>query len=641
MRKLLPLCIVGILVLSGLGAVAISGLNETRSISETVSFSQPILTEKEDYISVELPEATSYLGKTGKASLPVITKQYVFPFGTQITNVDVIYDETGEQVLSKPVMLAPEPQIVSTALKLSTQKEIQEIQAIPNIIAYPASSYSYLVGTGLQNGEHVVFLSVHLYPIRYKQSINTICYSDGAAIDISYTPPESPVNFGDSYTLLIITPAQFTTQLQPLVDYKNDNEVPTIMVTLEDIPVVGVDRQEDIKYYIKNAIETLGISNVLLVGAGVEDQELLPVRYVWIPSGDYENEYPSDLYYADIYNSVGSFSDWDFDNDGRYCEFPGDILAVDLYPDVYLGRFPCNTADEVTTIVNKIINFQEHNKVLNKIIQIGGDTFPGDDEGVYEGEYANTQVLTKLPGYTSTKLWASLGTLTKSSIIMNINKNVDFVDCSGHGSWASWATHPPNDEDSWIPTKTLYSPYNGFMYYDAQFLFNSKKLPVFVFNACSTSKYCESPNCLSWKVIARSGGGGIASFGASGIGYGSYGTHETERLWGWIEVHLFQELYNTKVLGQVWANALNDYIDSFELDDADYKTITEMAMFGDPTLAIQDGKNPQSNEYVEGTQQSTQQSVQQSQQSQQQVAQQQSQMISKVLFLKQMQNLKN
>ena len=635
MRKLLPLCIMGILVLSGLGAVAVSGLEETQSIIESVYFSQPVLNEKEECIAIELPEATSYLMELGKSSLPVVTKEYVFPFGTQITNVDVSYDVTNEQLLSKPVMLATEPQIVSIALKSNTLKEAGEaVQGHPNVISYPASSYSYRVGTGLQDGEHVVFLTVHLYPVRYKQSINTICYSEGATIDISYTPPENPVNFGDSYTLLIITPAQFTTQLQPLVDYKNDNGVPTVMVTLEDIPTVGVDRQEDIKYYIKNAIETWGISNVLLVGSGVKDQELLPVRYAWIPSGEYENDYPSDLYYADIYNSVGGFSNWDFDGDGKYCEFPGDVLAVDLYPDVYVGRLPCNNADEVTIIVNKIIDFKEHNKVLNKILQLGGDTFPGDDQGIYEGEYANTQVLAKLPGYNSIKAWASTGTLTKSSIILNINKCVDFVDCSGHGSWASWASHPPNDENTWIPAKTLYSPYNGFMYYDAQFLINSKKLPVFVFNACSTSKYSESANCLSWKVLSKSGGGGIASFGASGIGYGSYGTHETERLWGWMEVHLFQELYNTKVLGPVWANALNDYISGFELEDADYKTITEMAMFGDPTLAIQDGNNPQSNNYVQSNQQSTQPSMQQSQQ---QLSQQQSIMVSRILLLRQMQ----
>lgn len=631
MRKLLPLCIMGILVLSGLGAVAVSGLEETQSIIDSVYFSQPVLNEKEEFITIELPEATSYLMDLGKSSLPVVTKEYVFPFGTQITNVDVSYDATNEQLLSKPVMPALEPQIVSTELKSNTLKDVWEVvQDHPNVIPYPASSYSYRIGTGLQDGAHVVFLSVHLYPVRYKQSINTICFSEGATIDISYTPLENPVNFGDSYTLLIITPTQFITQLQPLEDYKNDNGVPNVMVTLDDIPIVGVDRQEDIKYYIKNAIETWGISNVLLVGSGVKDQELLPVRYAWIPSGGYESSFPSDLYYADIYNSMGGFSSWDFDGDGKYCEFPEDIPAVDLYPDVYLGRLPCNNADEVTTIVNKIIDFKEHNKVLNKILQLGGDTFTDDEEGIYEGEYANTQVMTKLPGYSTIKLWGSTGTLTKNNIINNINKCVDFVDCSGHGSWGSWATHTPKDEGTWIPAKTFYSPYTGLLYIDIDRLSNAKKLPVFIFNACSTSKYSERPNCLSWKVISKSGGGGIASFGASGIGYGSYGTYETERLWGWMEVHLFEELYNTKLLGQVWANALNGYISGFELEDIDYKTVTEMAMFGDPTLAIQDGNNPQSSNYVQDNQQSMQPGVQQSQQ--------QPIMVSGVLLLRQMQD---
>jgi len=91
--------------------------------------------------------------------------------------------------------------------------------------------------------------------------------------------------------------------------------------------------------------------------------------------------------------------------------------------------------------------------------------------------------------------------------------------------------------------------------------------------------------------------GGIASFGASGIGYGSYGTHEVERVWGWMEVHIFEALYNDVILGVAWANAINGYINSFiedEWDGTDYKTILEMSMFGDPTLAIEDGKDPRS-----------------------------------------------
>jgi len=605
MRKLIPFLVVGILVLSGLGAVALSVSEEEQLlVADSLSFSQPLLSEKNDYIVVELPESTSNLIETNKPSLPMVSKVYVFPFGTTITNVDASFGAYNELSLEKPIMLSPEPQVVSVALKQNTVKQNVVVQSEESW--YPMSSYSYRVGSGINDGEHVVFLVVHLYPVRYKQTANIIRYYEDATVDISYMPPTETVSFGDSYDLLILTPTQFTTQLQPLVNYKNDNGVATFKVTLDEIyngiyfPATGVDNQEKIKYFIKNAIETWGITNVILVGAGVEDQEIFPVRNAWIPSGSYEQYFPSDLYYADIYNSAGGFSDWDFDNDGRYCEYPWDLLAADLYPDVYLGRLACNDANEVTTVVNKIIDFKEHNMVINKIVQLGGDTFTEDGEGINEGEYANTKVMTKLPGYTSTKLWASLNTLTKGNIRSNVNKGVDFVDCSGHGSWGSWATHPPKNEGVWLPSQTPFSPYDGFIYIDVDSFINSKKLPVFVLNACSTSKFSESPNCLSWKVVSKSNGGGIASFGASGIGYGSYGTHETESLWGWMEVRLFQEMYNTKHLGGCWANAITGYLNNFlMLEDADFKTVVEMTLLGDPTTVIEDGKDPQSYSYVQ------------------------------------------
>lgn len=594
MKNIVSILIVGLLIFTSLGAASLS-INEREQIinADTISFSPPLLSEQNDYTILELPEATINLMQTGKPCLPMISKVYTYPFDTTITTVDVTFTTSTELSLDKPVIRSPEPQIVSTDIEqsLGTPKEIMQLQEE----WYPSSSYSYRVGSGIQNGKRVVFLTVQLYPVQYQQKTNKIRYYQDATILISSTPSANPTNFADTYKMLILTPSQFTTQLQPLVTYKNDNKVPTVMVTLDNIPHVGADVQEDIKYYIKNAIETWGITSVILVGAGVEGQEIFPVRNAWIESGDYEQYFPSDLYYADIYNQVGNFSDWDFDNDGKSCEYPSDLSATDLYPDVYLSRLACNDADEVTTVVNKIMDFKEHNKVMNKILQLGGDTFPGDDENINEGEYSNTIVMTKLPGYSTTRLWGSLGTLTKNDIRSNIDRGVDFVDCSGHGSWASWATHPPNDEKVWIPQKKFYSPYTGFLYFDVNMLSNSKKLPVFVLNACSTSKFSESPNCLSWKIVSMKNGGGIASFGASGIGYGMYGSAETERLWGWMEVHLFEKLSTTKMLGEVWADVITDYLNTFiPLDDGDYKTVVEIALFGDPTTVIDDGKNPQS-----------------------------------------------
>ncbi len=596
MKKLMPLLAVGILVLGGLGAVAETEREKEGFLSETVVFSQPIICEKEEYISLELAEATSSSWEIDKPMLPVVTKVYTFPFGTHVDNVKVSFSDSIEQKISK--LIRPMPELYP--LSINTVKKVNEPETLvtySDIDVYPENQFSYRTGAGLKDGEHVIYLTVSLKPVQYIPQENTIFYSTSAVIDISYTPPENPVIFPDEYDLLIITPAQFESALQPLVDHKNglDPPVRTIMVSLDDIlPSGGFDEQEDIKYFIRDAIEDWGITYVILVGAGVEGQELFPVRYAWIASQPLEDNFPSDLYYADVYNGTGGFSNWDYNGNGKYAEWSVDMVNVDVHPDVYLGKLPCNNVGEVNTIVNKIIDYKAHNKMTKKILQGGGDSFTSDS--IYEGEHANTIVMTKLPGYSTTQLWGSNGELTKSNIAKGFNSGVDFVDLCGHGSWASFATHPPKDDETWVPPATLISQRHGWLYWDFDFYMtnNAKKLPVCVYKSCSNGKYTKNENCLSWKTVSKSGGGGIATFSASGIGYGATGTDIVETTTGWMEVHTFEELISTKILGQVWANDITDYYNTFEsnFEFVDYKTMLEWAMFGDPTLVIEDGDDP-------------------------------------------------
>ena len=596
MKKILPIIVIGILVLSGLGAATITEDNQEEYISETILLSEPTVQEKEDYVSLELPEATAQSWEKDKPTLPVVTKVYTFPFGTRIDTVEVTFSDVIEQEIAKPIMPSPELHIYSTEYISSTNREHEKILTYSDLPAYPDTQWGYRTGAGLQDEEHVIYLTVHLYPTQYHPQTNKLYSSKKATIDITYTPPENPVIFKEVYDLLIITPKAFETALQPLIDHKNSIGIETTLTTLEDIPSTGVDEQESIKYYIKDAIETWGITYVLLVGAGVKGKEIFPVRYAWVPSGGNEQYFPSDLYFADIYNETMEFSNWDKDGDGRFAEYPADIPNVDVFPDVYLGKLPCNDAGEVSDVVNKIINYKAHNKMTNKILQLGGDSVPGDS--IYEGEYANEKVLEKLPGYTSTQLWGSNGQLTKQNIAKGFKSNVDFVDISGHGSYASWATHPPNDESIWIPEKTLISPYAGFLYYeyDLYRINNAQKLPVVVFTACSNNKYTESATSIGWTTVSKANGGGIASFAESGMGHGPGGTAFVQHNIGWMEVKIFEELYNTKILGQAWANSVTEYYYTFEsgLNLADYKTMLEFSMFGDPTLSIEDGDDPES-----------------------------------------------
>jgi len=604
MREIIPLLVVSILVLSGLGAVAFSEDQSEPEQIETVIFSNPILTENQDFVTVEISEATTSSMESGKPMLPKYSKTYVYPIGTIIEDVEVTFSEPIKQEVNTLINPAPEKLILSSLAIPKISKETVE-ETYSKIDVYPEQKYSYYAGAGLQNGEHVIFLTVTLNPVQYVPSESAIYYTPSATIEPKTKLPISPVNFGDEYDMLIIAPSEFSSTLQPLVDYKNSHDVDTILTTLESIPSVGVDQQESIKYYIKDAIETMGITYLLLVGGA----EKFPVRYAYIPSGSYEDSFPSDLYYADIYNAEMGFSSWDADGDGKYCEVSGsnnDMSEVDMYPDVYLGKLPAESVSELSGFVEKLLYYEEHNKMMNTILQIGGDTFPGDEDEVNEGEFAHGEVMKNLPGYSPTRCWASAGTLTKQKIADGFNAGFDFADFSGHGSPQSWATHAPADDEVWLPAATVRSFYSGFLYvdFDLYTIQNKEKLPVVVYNACSTSKYTASYDsgtyypCLSWKTVMKPGGGGIACFGASGIGYGSYGIHETERVWGWMEVKIFKEIFNNKDLGVSWANSVNGYINSFysdgEWDDGDYKTVTEMAMFGDPSLIIEDGPDPKS-----------------------------------------------
>jgi hypothetical protein len=192
--------------------------------------------------------------------------------------------------------------------------------------------------------------------------------------------------------MVIIAPSEFSNALQPLINHKLNMGVNTTLKVTEEIysEYSGLDQAEKIKYFIKDAIETWGIDYVLLVGS----IDKLPIRisYASFEGGGLL----TDLYYADIYNDTGGFCSWDENGNGRYGEVyhdhhhTYDIDGLDLFPDVNVGRLPCQNNAEVKTVVNKIIHYETETygqSWFKNIILIGGDTFPGD--GGYEGEQQN------------------------------------------------------------------------------------------------------------------------------------------------------------------------------------------------------------------------------------------------------------
>jgi hypothetical protein len=594
------------MLISALPVFAQTSPQRTQHVAWDVDFSAPILNQNDGFIDVRITEIDGIMTKEGCPRLPMYTKTFEFPLGTQVTSVEVTQSPSTTMTVRHPVRPVPLNQ------QIGNQIIPQEGQPDPEVYssdeAYPSSWFTVTTGAGLNtNNEHVLFVCCHITPVRYRPAESFLEYCSQFSVEVTYEPPSSSPRTSEVYSLVIISPAEFAEQLQPLVTHKNGYGMSTILVTLEEISssYLGRDDPENMKLFIRDAVEDWDTHYVLLVG----DTKKLPIRVTY--ANWWEPDILSDLYYADIYDSLGEFCTWDANHNNRFGEIDhdgNDLDGVDLYPDVHVGRLACADATEVQTVMNKIITYEEETSTqiwFKRIICAGGDTFPvsyGAPPFIYEGEITNIKVGQTIPEFDQTYLWTSKYALRPSSFNREINKGAGFVTYAGHGFEHGWATYRPNS----ITRQAImyYMPYmNG--------LKNGNKLPVIFFDACLTAKLdfnftdleeyypriidllasifglSTNPSdfyqCFAWSFIAKESGGAIASVGATRTAYtwvdstGVYGGA------GYMDVHFFDSYYEGVTVGQMLTGSQNAYIHQV---GPDYFTIEEFILLGDPSLMV-------------------------------------------------------
>jgi len=572
-----------------------------------LDFSTPQIINDGRYQRVTIKETDRYNLVSGEPIIPVYNTIMKFPLGTEIVDVKCIFSSFETMQLSKKISLAPSTISPDIRTKFIQQKINYDVYNSNEW--YPSKWYSYHTGGGLNDGNHVTFLSIHVYPIRYLPRYNQIQYVKNVYIEVKYKEPSALVSFNDIYDLLIITPSEFFGNILPLVAHKNKYGISTKLITLDEIysgsyfPVQGRDDAEKIKYFIKNAIENWNLSYIFLIGGC----DKLPVRLVSSASSYSINTFISDLYYADIYSSDGSFCSWDSNNNGRFGEINrnGDIIdTMDLYPDLYIGRIPCTSSNEVDTVVNKIINYEietYNQSWFKNLILCGGDTFNNLlvewilGARASEGIYSCDKIASVMKDFNPIKLYANSifnrKNLPLASNINNaINDGAGFVLFSGHGNPTLWVTHPP-----------LLMFINLFYKSsDIANLNNNNKLPIMVFYACSNGDYSKEtgiPSPIAWEFVKKEGGGAIATFATTTLAYSTMGKVCLARVSGYITLHLFQAYYSGynkpgMMLSQAQTDYLNDN-DAMQFHQvADYLTIEEWALFGDPSLKTGGIMNP-------------------------------------------------
>jgi hypothetical protein len=450
-------------------------------------------------------------------------------------------------------------------------------------------------------------ITIFLLGILFLSGFSAGSYNDKDVTEIKNTMMPA------DYDLVIIAPKIFSTALQPLINHKNNHDIKTVLKTTEQIysEYTGRDNAEQIKYFIKDEIETYGIKYVLLVGGhkGQLFSWYVPVRIVHLDDGARYTEYVSDLYYADIFKEDGSFEDWNSNGDDLIGEWGADNF--DLTPDIAVGRLPCRTTKEVIRIVEKIIEYETmsfNESWFHQFLVAGGDSIPNSgDPFPYEGEILCDEAITIMNDFSAMKLYTS---------DMSLVDSADFIDAWNQGS--GFALYSGRAGPSSLLTYDTYgNPITPLHIKQIDQLQNKGKYPVFIINGCMSGKIdvtifnvfkmlFNRPNielsdvafdCIGWSIVNLKDGGAIATIAPTSqcwVGTGDTDNNSipdmVETATGFLSLEFLRVYAEEEIdtLGTVHMKAIENYIAVFPVhsNKIDCKTIQEYVLIGDPSLKI-------------------------------------------------------
>jgi hypothetical protein len=635
MKRFIPFVLVGILVLSGLGAAAFTTndsmkqatIVKTESASVVFS-SQPTLSEKDGFVEIQVDGSTTQLLQPDRPVLPIYVKTYQIPFGS--TNIQVVCTakDMGTLTLTQEVI----PARIAPLSELNEQTAYVKDPAVYGSSEfYPGSWFSYDLGAGRnENDRQVTFVKVVCYPVRYSPLNNEIAYAGGFDILVNYNEPTTPQkSSAEEYDMVIIAPEKFSSSLQPLIDFKNTKGVITKFKSVEAIldEYDGYDAPEQVKYFIENEYNHSNITYVLLVGGlkshlFAKDKDTtsagwkawwVPVRYVNMPQED-DPGCLSDLYYGCLYNATGAFDSWDTNGDGIYAQWiesQAQKDKFDMYPEVYVSRIPCTTVREVKAVVKKITTYEStgpsEKSWYTNFVGVAGKTFEyfeGKPDGQYLCDLSYNYTKNAIPDLKLTSCYTTnrdTGGLTPvpKDILKSFNEGAGFVDFEGHGSPYLWDT-------IWFDGEYPKDWAGGFNVFAYPLLSNGNKLPVVVVGGCHNALYnismiaglienkanhphflygMPAPVCFSGGLVTKANGGAIASTGCTGYGMGYGG--EPVSLSGELEVNFFYQIGNgTEHLAQAHSQAIQKFLAEEEINQIEAFCITNWALLGDSSLQL-------------------------------------------------------
>ncbi len=582
--------------------------------------------EKNLYQRVKI-DGEGYYEQSGYPRIPFESMKILIPLGKGVESVQVI---KGEQVTLEgnykiePVQM--QNPIGSKELqKFSLNEEIYNSDDI-----FPKNDY-LKVGSYYYRGYQILFLNI--FPVQYVPKTGVISYYKDLEISVNLkdTNEINPLfrenkkekdqnylrqivnnpqiistnslpliennvksaNYSPlidstlSYDYVIITSEDLnsssgTYTFQDLVDLKKAQNINTTIVTVESINTnySGDDLQEKIRNFIKDAYLNWGIEYVLLGGdadgenlGGESENAIIPSRGFYVNFADVfiDENIPSDLYYAALDGT------WDNDGDGFWGE-PGED---DLLAEVYVGRAPIDSEEELSNFIMKTIAHElSEEPYLYKALIVGEDlgwpVWGADymDEIIYGSDLYNYSTVGIEEEYLIETLYdrdLSPSYWEKEDIIPIINEGVHVINHLGHSDVAYNMKMVNEDVDSL--TNENYS----FVY--SQGCYNG----AFDNRGVNPDGYFDYDSIAEHFVTTPHGA--FACVGNSRYGWGADNTDGASQ-------HYNREFYDAiygegiEEIGKANQDSKEDSIGFLSPDNPMRWCFYEANLFGDPTASI-------------------------------------------------------
>ena len=509
------------------------------SVTAELHFPTPTIAFSQSYYSVKMGDLFRQ-GAPGEPILPTITLRLLIPQGKDAKSISIFpgskklagkftieYGRTPVPVGSEPTTIdRPNPEIYNS------------LNPFPRELFSQVSEH-YLRGYKI--------LLITLNPMQYVPKIGQLSYFESMTVtvdlkDSSETSPmfrnlpqdrevvkdaidnpealqtygttvsrqnqPSIVNPAETYNYVIITNAALNESFQPLVDWKTQKGLNVTIVLLEAIlsdpdyfsnglygdgPLQKCnDTAARVRNFIKDAYANWETEYVLLGGRN----SIIPSRgtygYVATDPITVDLNLPCDMYFGALDGS------WNNDNDticgeGVYSAGSGSPQngtagdEADLYAEVYIGRAPVATPENVGNFVNKTIWYENatDDAYFMKAVMIG-ETLDDETEGANSKDLASD----KIPQYTTRRIYSRDRTFSRTAIINAINSGTHILNHDGHTNEGIMMELTRNDVDTIITNTEYFFGYSVGCYAAAidmdgvmeHFLFNPNGAFAFVGN---------------------------------------------------------------------------------------------------------------------------------------------------------------